>query len=362
MTRVRALIGAYARSPFQRAVSGRLGSLPADHLAAQVVHGLMQRCCVDPALIDDLMLGCSRHATPHGHNLGRRVALLSGLPVSVGGMTVQRLDGSSMQAIHLAAATIEAGMAQAVLCVGVESSARGVPLAAAWEGADRLAAMAPAAVGADTWHVGDDDQRAASGQSHAKAIAARAAGRLRAETVPIVLDGGQTVTDDGCPRRLLVPANLRANSRLFTAPAADGAAAVLVVSDVFASRHGVAPLARVRAFASTGVAPAQAGLGLVSATRKALDSAGVMVGDLDVVELHEAFAAQAIACLRALHFDPATVNIDGGSLALGDPAGATGARLAGKAAALLARGDARFALAAQSIGDGQGIATVLERV
>jgi acetyl-CoA acyltransferase len=138
--------------------------------------------------------------------------------------------------------------------------------------------------------------------------------------------------------------------------------ALLVTSDTFASRHSLAPLARIRSFATIGVDPAVMGIGPVPASLKALRHAGLMVGDLDIVELHEAFASQALACSRELHLDPATVNRDGGGLAIGHPLGASGARIVGKAAQLLVRERGRFALATQCIGGGQGIATVLERV
>jgi acetyl-CoA acyltransferase len=140
----------------------------------------------------------------------------------------------------------------------------------------------------------------------------------------------------------------------------DGASAVLVTSAEFAARHNLSPSARIRSFASVGCDPAIMGIGPVPATRKALDRAGLAVGDLDVVELNEAFASQALACIRELGLDPATVNLDGGGMAIGHPLGATGARLVGKAAALLRRERGRYALATQCIGGGQGIATILE--
>lgn len=144
-------------------------------------------------------------------------------------------------------------------------------------------------------------------------------------------------------------------------PLTDGAAALLVTSDDFAARHGLQVLARIRSFATVGVDPAVMGIGPIPATRKALARAGLTVADLDVVEINEAFSSQALACIRDLGLDMATVNIDGGGLAIGHPLGATGARITGKAAALLARRQGRFALATQCIGGGQGIATVLER-
>ncbi len=147
-----------------------------------------------------------------------------------------------------------------------------------------------------------------------------------------------------------------------SSPLTDGAAAVLVTSDAFAAKHGLQMLARIRSFATVGVDPAVMGIGPIPATRKALARAGLGVKDLDVVEINEAFSSQALACIRDLGLDPATVNLDGGGLAIGHPLGATGARITGKAAALLVRENGRYALSTQCIGGGQGIATVLERV
>jgi acetyl-CoA acyltransferase len=147
-----------------------------------------------------------------------------------------------------------------------------------------------------------------------------------------------------------------------SSPLTDGAAAVLVTSDTFARAHGLRPWARIRSFATVGVDPAVMGIGPIPATRKALARAGIDVKDLDVVEINEAFASQALACIRELGLDPETINIDGGGIAIGHPLGATGARITGKAAALLVREDGQFALSTQCIGGGQGIATILERV
>ncbi len=377
---MKAVIGAYARTPFHFASKGRLASLRPDEMAAQLVKGLLQRCCVNPDLLDDLVLGCAYPEGVQGNNLGRLVGLLAGLPEAVGGMTVNRLGGSSMQAVHQAAGAIEAGMADAVLCVGVESMTM-VPqggLHFSPHPGLRASSTAYIAMGetaenvAQRWQVSRADQEALALSSHRKAAAAREHGRFRQEIVPLRLDDGTLVEEDGCIRPGTSLAALAALKPAFRAdgvvtagtasPLTDGASALLVCSDVFASRHGIAPLGRVRAFATAGVAPELMGIGPVPATRKALQRGGLLVGDLDVVELHEAFASQALACARELHLDPATLNLDGGGLAIGHPLGATGARLVGKAAQLLARQDGRFALATQCIGGGQGIATVIERV
>jgi acetyl-CoA acyltransferase len=377
---MKAVIAAYARTPFHFARKGALAEVRPDTLAAQAVSGLLKRTDLDPALIEDVILGCAYPEASQGNNLARIVGLLAGLPQEVGGMTVNRFCGSSMQAVHIAAAQIEAGMGDAFLCVGVESMSM-VPQGgfnfspnpellantqtylSMGETAENVAAR---------WHVSRADQEALAVESHRKAAAARAEGRLAAEIVPVRLGSGDVIDADGCIRPAtsldalagLKPAFRPGGSVTAgtSSPLTDGAAVVLVTSDAFAEKHGLTPMARVRSFASVGVDPAIMGIGPIPATRKALARAGLTVADLDVVEINEAFSSQALACIRDLGLDPATVNLDGGGLAIGHPLGATGARITGKAAALLVRENGRYALSTQCVGGGQGIATVLERV
>ena len=225
---------------------------------------------------------------------------------------------------------------------------------------------------AQRWNVSRADQEALAVASHRKAAAAREQGRLRDEIVTIDADGGTRISEDGCTRPSTSLEALAALKPAFRAdgvvtagtssPLTDGAAAVLVTSDDFAQKHGLQPLARVVSFATVGVDPAVMGIGPIPATQKALARAGLTVNDLDVVEINEAFASQALACIRELGLDMERVNLDGGGMAIGHPLGATGARITGKAASLLAREKGRYALATQCIGGGQGIATILERV
>jgi acetyl-CoA acyltransferase len=225
---------------------------------------------------------------------------------------------------------------------------------------------------AQRYGVSRADQETMALESHQKAARAREEGRLKDEIVAIQPESGDAVAADGCIRpntSLEALAALRPAFRpdgVVTAgtssPLTDGASAVLVTSDAFAARYGLSPTARIKSFASVGCDPAIMGIGPIPATRKALKRAGLAVGDLDVVELNEAFASQALACVRELGLDPATVNLDGGGMAIGHPLGATGTRLVGKAASLLRREEGRYALATQCIGGGQGIATILEAV
>jgi acetyl-CoA acyltransferase len=377
---MKAVISAYARSPFHFAKKGALAGVRPDALAAQVVQGLLARTDLDPALLEDVILGCAYPEAAQGNNLARIVGLLAGLPHEVPGMTVNRFCGSSMQAVHIAAAQIEAGMGEAFLCVGVESMTMVPQGGFNFSPNPELAAHTAAYISmgetaenvAQRWNVARADQEQLAVESHRKAAQAREAGRLRDEIVPITTEAGETLAVDGCIRPTTNREALAALKPAFRAdgvvtagtssPLTDGAAAVLVTSDAFAAKHKLPQLARIKSFATVGVDPAVMGIGPIPATRKALARAGLTVADLDVVEINEAFASQALACIRDLGLDPATVNLDGGGLAIGHPLGATGARITGKAAALLVRENGRYALATQCIGGGQGIATVLERV
>ncbi|ADU36356.1 acetyl-CoA acyltransferase [Variovorax boronicumulans] len=377
---MKAVISAYARSPFHFAKKGALAEVRPDTLAAGVVKGLLQRTDLDPALLEDIILGCAYPEASQGNNVARIVGLLAGLPHEVGGMTVNRFCGSSMQAVHIAAAQIEAGMGEAFLCVGVESMTmvpqggfNFSPSPELLANTDAYISMGETAENvAQRWNVSRADQEAFAVDSHRKAAAARAEGRLAGEIVPVRLASGDVVDADGCIRPSTSAealANLKPAFRpdgVVTAgtssPLTDGAAVVLVTSDAFAAKHGLQMLARIKSFATVGVDPAIMGIGPIPATRKALARAGLSAADLDVIEINEAFSSQALACIRDLGLDPSKINLDGGGLSIGHPLGATGARITGKAASLLVREKGRYALATQCIGGGQGIATILERV
>jgi acetyl-CoA acyltransferase len=376
---MKAVIAAYARSPFHFATKGALATTRPDTLAAQTVKGLLGRVDLDPALLEDLILGCAYPEGPQGNNLARIVGFLAGLPEHVGGMTVNRFCGSSMSSIHVAAAQIEAGIGEAYVCAGVESMTMVPQGGLTFDPSPELIATYPdayMAMGqtaenvAQRWDVSRADQEQLAVVSHHKAAAAREQGLLKDEIVPITTPDGQVIDSDGCIRpttSLEALAKLKPAFRpdgVVTAgtssPLTDGAAAVLVVHEDFAARHGLVPLARIRTFASIGCDPAVMGIGPVPATRKALARAGLTAADLDIIEINEAFGSQALACIRELGLDIDKVNVDGGALALGHPLGATGARITGKAAALLARTKGRYALSTQCIGGGQGVATILE--
>ncbi len=272
------------------------------------------------------------------------------------------------------------GAGEAFLCAGIESMSR-VPMMGfnpmphpglVKEYPQALIGMGETAENvARRYQVTRADQEAFAVRSHQKAAAAQAAGRLAEEIVPVQVNG-KPVVEDGCIRAETTAEGLAGLKPAFRAdgtvtagtssPLTDGATAVLVCTADYAARHGLKPLAKIRSIAVAGCAPEIMGMGPVEASKKALARAGIGVRDLDVIELNEAFASQALACMRELGLDEAKVNIDGGAIALGHPLGATGARITGKAAAVLRREGGRFALASQCIGGGQGIATVLEAV
>ncbi len=386
------VIAGYARSPFHFAQKGALARTRADDLAATVIRTLIERTGVDPALIEDLILGCAFPEGEQGLNVARLIGLLAGLPLSVGGVTVNRFCGSSMQAIHMAAGAIRMDAGEAFICAGVESMSR-VPMmgfnplpnpALAAEHAGAYMGMGETAENvARRYEISRETQEAFAVRSQQRAAAARKAGRLADEIVPIQTKAGpgggsgggpgdSIVDQDGCLRPDTNAETLAGLKPAFDAngsvtagtasPLTDGASAVLVCSGAFARAHRLDPLARVIGIGVSGCSPELMGLGPIEASRKALRRAGLSMEDVGVVELNEAFSSQALACARELDVRDETLNIDGGAIALGHPLGATGARIVGKAASLLRREGARYALATQCIGGGQGIATVLERL
>ena len=373
------VIAGYARSPFHLAGKGALARVRPDDLAAQTIRGLIERTGVDAAEIEDIILGCAFPEGEQGLNVARMIGLLADLPLSVGGMTVNRFCGSSMSAIHIAMGQIQIGAGEAFICAGLESMSR-VPMGGynplpnpvlANKNVGAYMGMGDTAENVATkYQITRGEQDAFAVKSQQKAAAARADGRLTDEIVPITTKAG-TVSEDGTIRPDTTIEGLAGLKPAFSqdgsvtagtsSPLTDGASAVLVTSEEFANKHGLKILARIKAVGVSGIEPETMGLGPISASQKALARAGVSVGDLDVVEINEAFASQAIACIRDLGLKDETINLDGGAIAIGHPLGATGARIVGKAAALLEREGGRYALATQCIGGGQGIATVLER-
>ena len=375
------VIAGYARSPFTFAKKGQLVKVRPDELAAQVVRALVERTGIDVEDVEDLLVGCAFPEGEQGFNVARIIGILSEkLPLSVAGVTINRFCGSSMQAIHSAAGAIQMNAGEVFICAGVESMSR-VPMLgfnpmphpglyesfpAVYMGMGETAENV-----AEKYQITRKDQEAFALVSQQRAGEAQQAGRLDDELVGIET-GGDSVTRDGCIRPDSDAAGLADLKPAFlengtvtagtASPLTDGASAVLVCSGDYAAKKRLAPLAKIRGVAVSGCGPEIMGIGPVGASRKALERAGLEADVLDVIELNEAFASQAIACMRDLGLDHDKVNIDGGAIALGHPLGATGARITGKAASILKREGKRYALATQCIGGGQGIATVLEAV
>lgn len=372
------VIAGYARSPFTFAGKGALKKTRPDELAAEVIKGLIGKTGVKAEDIEDLILGCAFPEAEQGFNMARLVAFLAELPLSVAGATVNRFCGSSMYAIHMAAGAIKMNAGEVFVCAGVESMTR-VPIMGynpmPHPGLYERFPQAYISMGetaenvATKYQITREAQEAFAVQSQSKAAAAQEAGKLDDEIIPIKSNG--TVVDaDGCIRPETTAEGLSELKPAFdengtvtagtSSPLTDGAAATLVCSEDYAERSSLRPLARIKSIAVAGCAPEIMGIGPVPASRKALERAGLSIADIDVAEVNEAFSSQSLACLRDLDLDADRVNLDGGAIALGHPLGATGARITGKAAALLRREGKRYALATQCIGGGQGIATVLE--
>jgi len=368
------VIAGYARSPFTPAFKGELSRVRPDEMASQVVKGLLQRTGVDPEMIEDLIVGCAFPEGEQGFNVARLIGFLADLTLSVGGVTVNRFCGSSMQAIHMAAGTMQMDAGEAFICAGVESMSR-IPMTGfnPMPHTDLYERYPQAYMGmgetaenvAEKYDLSREQQDAFAAKSQRKAAEAQNAGRLAEEIVAI-----GSVTMDGCIRAESTAEALAELKPAFTktgtvtagtsSPLTDGATAVLLTTEDFAEKNNLEPLARIKSIAVAGCKPEIMGIGPVGSSKKALKRAGISVDDLDVIELNEAFSSQALASIRDLGLDISKINMDGGAIALGHPLGATGARITGKAAQILKRQGGRYALTTQCIGGGQGIATVLE--
>jgi 3-oxoadipyl-CoA thiolase len=388
------------RTPFGR-YGGALKDVRPDDLAAHVIRSLVERTGIDPSLIDDVILGAANQAGEDNRNVGRMAALLAGLPIEVAGQTVNRLCGSGLQAVVSAAHAIAYGDGSVFVAGGVESMTR-APLVMAKPSAafprgeqtmhdttlgwrftnPRLAdAYYPYSMGETAENVVErcgvsrDEQDAFALASQQRWKAAHDAGRFVDEILPIEVPEGRAtrvVDTDEHPRpettleslASLKPAFKRDGSGSVTAGNSsginDGAAAVLVMSAARAQELGMKPMARMVASAVAGVDPATMGLGPIPASRRALERAGIGVDDLDLVELNEAFAAQAVPVMRELGLDPENVNVNGGAIAIGHPLGASGARLTATLLHEMRRRGSRYGLATMCIGVGQGIAAVFE--
>ncbi|HVH11384.1 MAG TPA: acetyl-CoA C-acyltransferase [Gemmatimonadales bacterium] len=390
-----AYIAAALRTPVGKH-GGSLAGVRADDLAAIPIRAVVARSRVDPGAIDDVILGCTNQAGEDNRNVARMALLLAGLPVEVPGQTVNRLCGSGLQAVASAAQALKAGEGDVFIAGGVENMTRApyVLLKTGEPWSRRAPEIADTTVGwrftnprlkrewtialgetaevvAARYKITRVEQDAFAVESQRRAARALEACVFTDELVPVPLTDGTTFAKDEYPRPAtsldgvakLKPA-FREGGTVTAASSSginDGAAALLVVADPARAGDAGTPLARIVATAVAGVDPSCMGLGPIPATRKVLERTGLSLDQIDLIELNEAFAAQAIACIRELHLDPERVNVYGGAIALGHPLGATGARMLVTLVHALRRRGARFGLATMCIGVGQGIAMIVER-
>jgi acetyl-CoA acyltransferase len=391
------------RTPFGR-FGGSLSAVRTDDLAAIPIKALMERnSSLDWAAVDDVIYGCANQSGEDNRNVARMALLLAGLPQTVAGSTVNRLCGSSLDAVAIAARAIKTGEASLVIAGGVESMSRAPFVMGKADAAfSRAMKLEDTTLGwrfvnpvmktlygtdsmpetgenvAEEFNISRVDQDAFAYRSQQRTAAAMKSGALAQEITPVTITprkGTPIVVDrDEHPRPDTTLEGLaelkpvvRSNGTITAGNAAginDGACAVLLASEEAAKNYGLRPKARIVASAVAGVAPRIMGIGPVPATRKVLALAGLTIADMDVVELNEAFASQALAVLRELEIpdDAANVNPNGGAISIGHPLGASGARLVTTAVQQLHRTGGRYALCTMCIGVGQGIAVILERI
>lgn len=370
------VICGFKRSPMHFANKGDLAKVRPDDMAAEVVKALLDATGAKQEDIEDLVMGCAFPEAEQGFNIAKLVVQHAGLPDSVAGATVNRFCGSSMTAIHNAAGMIQMGAGEVFIAAGVESMTRipmggfnPMPNPALFEKYPQAyMSMGETAENlAKKYNIERAAQEEFAVSSHHKAAKAAESGNFDDEIVPIgdvKADG--TIRPDSNVEKLaeLKPAFLEDGTvtAATSSPLTDGSAAVLVCSEEYADKHKLDKLARIKSVAVAGCAAEIMGIGPVPATNKALERAGLKLSDMDIIELNEAFAAQALSVLKELDADVSKVNIDGGAIALGHPLGTSGARITGKAASLLKREKKKYALATMCIGGGQGVATVLEAI
>lgn len=384
------------------ALGGILSSVRPDDMAAHVIKAILERNQIDPASIEEVFMGCANQAGEDNRNVARMAALLAGLPVEVGGVTVNRLCASGLNAINMAARAIKVGEGDVYIAGGVESMSRAPyslpkaeagfsfgnltaydtalgwrypnPKMKAMHGTDSMGETAEN-IAAERPHITREKQDAFAARSHQRAIAAIDSGRFKQEIVPVTIPqkkGDPKIVDtDERPRRDTTVESLAKLKPAFrdggTVTAGnssglnDGASALLLMSAEKAKSLNLKPLARVVTSASAGVPPRIMGIGPVPATKKALDRAGLKIKDIGLMELNEAFAVQSLAVIEDLEIDPELVNVNGGAIAIGHPLGCSGARLVTTLVhEMKNRGNAKYGVATLCVGVGQGEATIIE--
>ena len=396
-----AVIVSAVRTPIGRAGKGVLKDVRADDLAAVAVRGALERVPqLDRALIEDVIFGCAFPEGEQGMNVARIIAALSGLPETVGGVTVNRFCASSLQAFNMAAQNVMLGLGEVFIAGGIENMSR-VPMGGfnpsfnprlikprdEAKDEEALAGIAPlpeyvyasympmgvtAENLAREYSISREEQDRFALRSHQRAVAATANGTFKREIVPVPLPNGSMMTIDEGPRRdttleklaTLEPAFIKGGTVTAgnSSPLNDGAAALIVMSAEKARDLGIKPLAKVHTMAVAGVRPDVMGIGPVPAMKKALQRAGMQLSDIDMIELNEAFAAQTLAVVKAMNLDVEKLNPHGGAIALGHPQGCSGSRIVVTLLNDLQTYDKTLGIATLCIGGGQGLATIIERL
>ena len=373
------LVG-FKRSAFTIANKGLLANLRPEDILSQVINDLIKTTNINKDDIEDIIAGCAYPEGTQGYNIAKIVSFMTDMPEHVGGMTINRWCGSSMQAIHSAAGAISMNAGKVFICCGIESMTsvpiNGLnysphPVLLKDQPNVYLSMGLTAENVAKKFNISRKEQQEFAIQSHAKAFKAQSLKSFD-EEITVIKNQEIEVINDGAIRQNTNQEILDGLKLVFdqngtvtagtASPLTDGASATLVCDEEYAVSNNLPILARIKSIAINGCPPELMGLGPIGASLKALKRAQLNINDIDIVELNEAFASQSIACIKELQINPEIVNIDGGAIALGHPLGATGTRITAKAAYLINKLNKKYALATQCIGLGQGIATVLERV
>ena len=375
-----AVLVGFKRSPFTIANKGMLANVRPEDILSKVINDLIKTTNINKNDIEDIIAGCAYPEGTQGYNIAKIVSFMTDMPEHVGGMTINRWCGSSMQAIHSAAGAISMNAGKVFICCGIESMTsvpiNGLnysphPVLLKDQPNVYLSMGLTAENVAKKFNISRKEQQEFAIQSHAKAFKAQSLKSFD-EEITVIKNQEIEVINDGAIRpntnqeildglKLVFDQNGTVTAGT-ASPLTDGASATLVCDEEYAVSNNLPILARIKSIAINGCPPELMGLGPIGASLKALKRAQLNINDIDIVELNEAFASQSIACIKELQINPEIVNIDGGAIALGHPLGATGTRITAKAAYLMNKLNKKYALATQCIGLGQGIATVLERV
>ena len=373
------LVG-FKRSPFTIANKGLLASLRPEDILSQVINDLVETSKINKQDIEDIIAGCAYPEGAQGYNIAKIVSFMTNMPEHVGGMTINRWCGSSMQAIHTAAGAISMNAGKVFVCCGIESMTS-VPINGLnysphpellKNQPDVYLSMGLTAENvAKKFNISRKEQQDFAIKSHTNAFKAQSINafdeeitNIKNQKIEIVKDGAiRPNTNQEILDGLKLVFDQEGTVTAGTAsPLTDGASATLVCEEDYAKSNNLAIIARIKSTAINGCPPELMGLGPIGASLKALKRAELNINDIDIIELNEAFASQSLACIKELKINPNNVNIEGGAIALGHPLGATGSRITAKAASLMNKNNKKYALATQCIGLGQGIATILERV